>query len=245
MMDMFDRPVVWGETVADDATPVATAGSGGFQPKSDTAPPTVAPVASVAQKQVEAGRAIAAKVAAARLAAHDVSPVAGVAETDGERLERLLSQSAVAVRATDRATGESEVSRGLPPDLEAGVAHVATVAAWRDRVELVRKARPAPKPYHTKWRVLRQDVLDFMALWADYAARMGWDTLDVFGVNPDPSHGRYDRLGLLILLNGRPIQCLDEHAAYIGRDSAPTVYRRALRAPGGVPVWQWLEGGPQ
>lgn len=245
MMDMFDRPVVWGETVADDATPVATAGNGANLPETSREAASVAPVASVAQMQVEAGRAIAAKVAAARRSAHDVASVAGVAETAGERLERMLSQSSVAVRATDGATEESEVSRGVSPNLGAGVAPVATVAAWRDQVELVRKARPAPKPYHAKWRVLRQDVLDFMALWADDAARMGWDTLDVFGVNPDPSHGRYDRLGLLILLNGRPIQCLDEQAAYIGRDSAPTVYRRALRAPGGVPVWQWLEGGAQ
>jgi hypothetical protein len=243
--DLFDRPVLWGATVADDATEVATAEIGGIAPQAAAKMPSVAPVASVAEKALEAGRAIAEKVARTRLKNRAVAGVAGVAETEGERLERLLSQPTVAARATDAATGDPTVPCGVDADLQAPVAGVATVAMWRDKVDRLRRVQVAPRPHHTSWRTLYQDMTVFMGIWAEDAARLGWDTLDVFGVNADPAHSRYDRVGLLILLGGRPIQCLDADCAYIGKDHQPTVYRRSLRAPGAVPVWQWVEGCPQ
>jgi len=243
--DLFSAGFAWGAdpvatAATDDATPIGSANAG---VPSDSKGPVAG--AATATATPPRRRASPEKVTESHLFGSAVASVATVAETEGQRLERLLSQKGVAIPATAIATAESAQTCGLQTDSLGGVALVATVADWRAGVERMRRVRPAPTPYHTKWRTLYQDAVSFLNLWADDAFRLGWDVLDVFGVNADPAQGRYDRLGLVILLAGRPIQCLDEACAYIGKDNVPTVYHRALRAPGAVPVWQWCEGCSQ
>lgn len=240
--DLFSAGFAWG---ADPVAPVATDDAtpkhrGGAAVPSNSKGPVARPATPDATR---AGcRRAPEEAGGLAFSGGAVASVASVAETEGQRLERLLSQPIVAVPATPVATARTAVFCGADGGAAARVAPVATVAEWRDGVERMRRVRPAPNPYHTKWRTLFQDAVSFLNLWADDAVRLGWSALDAFGGNPDPAHGRYDRLGLVILLAGRPIQCLDSDCAYIGKDSLPTVYRRALRAAGGVPVWQWVGG---
>lgn len=243
--DLFSAGFAWNDDpVASAATEDATAADRRVSRLSKQSPRRVAHHAT---PNATAGtyRSASEKVGDPNLFGAAVATVATVAETEGQRLERLLSQQINALPATPIATARTADFRGLDAAPGVSVAPVATVADWREGVERMRRVRPAPNPYHTPWRTLFQDAVSFLNLWAEDAVRLGWGTLDAFGGNVDPSHGRYDRLGLVILLAGGPIQCLDSDCAYIGKDGLPTVYRRALRAPGGIPVWQWIEGGSQ
>ncbi len=249
MDDLFSTGFAWGDdAVASDATAVATR-PGAMR---DVATLVVsassqAPVANAATPRATGDIGISAseKVGKSDLLSGSVAAVASVAETEGKRLERLLSQPNVAVSATRVATAEVADFCGVEGGARAAVTPIASVANWMAGVEALKRARPAPAPYHSPWRTVVRDAANFVALWGDDAIRMGWSTLDVFGVNPDPAAGRYDRLGLVILLGGRPVQCLEPQTAHIGRDSKPTVFRRALRAAGAVPIWQWVEGVAQ
>jgi hypothetical protein len=244
MDGLFSAGFAWDDgAVATDATPAATrprARETGGAPTCRRGEPEKVANAATLPATGDIGIPTSVKVRKSNLNATSVASVASVAETEGQRLERLLSQPVVAVSATPVATAERADFCGVEGGAGSGVAPVASVADWLKGVEAMRRARPAPKPYHSPWRTILQDAASFVALWGDDAIRMGWSTLDVFGVNPDPSAARYDRLGLVVLLNGRPVQCLEDQVAHIGRDSRPTVFRRALRAEGAVPIWQWV-----
>ena len=213
---LFSTGFAWGddEGVATPATPVATR---------------------------RAARLKAQKTGNSDVSGGAVAPVADVAETEGKRLERLLSQPMSPMSATRGATPKTADLCGLQTDSLARVAPVASVADWVAGVDAMQAARVLPNLYHGRWRAVVRDSLSFLRLWADDAIKAGWTTLDVFGVNPDPSHGRYDRLGLVVLLAGQPIQSLDSEIALIGpARQTPTTFRRRLRAGGAVPLWEVL-----
>lgn len=213
---LFSTGFAWGddEGVATAATPVATRA---------------------------AARTKAQKVTETHLKPASVAGVAGVAETEGQRLERLLSQPMSPMSATRGATPKTADLCGIQTDSLGGVAPVASVADWIAGVDAMQAARVLPNLYHGQWRAVVRDALSFLRTWADDAIKAGWTTLDVFGVNPNPSHGRYDRLGLVVLLAGQPIQSLDSEIALIGgARQTPTTFRRRLRAGGAVPLWEVL-----
>ena len=213
---LFSTGFAWGddEGVAPPATPVATRAA---------APPK------------------AQNIGISDVLGGAVAPVAGVAETEGQRLERMLSQPMSPLSATRGATLQTAVICGMRGHSEEPVATVASVASWTAGVDAMQAARVMPNLYHGQWRAVVRDALSFLQNWADDAVAAGWTTLDVFGVNPDPSHGRYDRLGLILMLAGRPIQSLDSETALIGpARQAPTTFRRRLRTGGAVPLWEVL-----
>ena len=139
-----------------------------------------------------------------------------------------------------RATGRVKTADfcGVEGGAEALVAGVASVAAWRIGVERLRGMRHMPKPYHAEsWRGLIDDATRFLDLWGEDAVRAGWSTLEAFGTNPVTWQRRCDRLGLVILLGGRPIQSLDSAGALIGASADTNTYRRRPRSAGGVALW--------
>lgn len=210
--DLFSAGFAWADDgVADDATPVAT----------------------------PARRRQAAENSDLR--AHSVcgvAGVAGVAETEGQRLERLLSQPMVARPATTDATPETADFCGVEPYALPPVADVASVAEWRKGVKHLSLLRHLPPPYHSRgWRTLIDDATAFLNDWGDDAVRWGWSTLDVFGTNPTVGARRYDRLGLVILLGGRPVHSLEPDRAWIGSGRDLLQYRRTPKLPGAVPLW--------
>lgn len=265
--DLFSAGFAWVDDVAASATPVATpetvedAGFGGGSSA------TVAGLATPSATGWAPSQPLS-YVENEALASLTVAGVAGVAPNDGGQSRRPLSQATVAGAATLAATPKTE-DFCWPENAALGrVATVATVADelterfgltaslmlpddapstanWRMGVEAMGKARPTPGFYHGRWGMLTADARQFLAMWGDDAVAAGWGTLDVFGANPDPNHRRFDRLGLVLLLRGRPVQELSADSATIGERQDTTTFYRHRRGAGAVPVWQWCKGGLQ
>jgi hypothetical protein len=74
-----------------------------------------------------------------------------------------------------------------------------------------------------RWRQCVEDGSRFLAVWGEQAQAMGWSSADLFGLHtppeqPHPSYSRlsrYDRTGLVWLLQGRPVVALTSDAATI------------------------------
>jgi hypothetical protein len=111
-------------------------------------------------------------------------------------------------------------------------AHARALAVLRERCpDLVEEHR---------WREAVTDADSFLSRWGEYAAALGWSTLDLFGLhpvpqNPAPSYrrlSRYDQTGLFWLLEGRPVVGLTDTTATIQHPSGSiTGYRRQNRPP--------------
>jgi len=250
------------ESVAGRATAFATAENGRKLPKNGTSDLPVATVAAVAQD-------VGTARSKASVANPAIVPATGRPETEGQRLAAALSAKLachVADVATVAVTGDNWV-KPLQSSDYSGLSQVAapaaatlvatlnrgipasppppSVEAWTAGVQLLRRS-PAMKFYHGRWYQMVADARAFLALWAEDALRAGWGTLDVFGVNRNPLHARYDRLGLVALLKGRPVQEIGPDSATVGNSAKDvTTYYRQRRAAGGVPVWQWCLEGSQ
>jgi hypothetical protein len=86
-----------------------------------------------------------------------------------------------------------------------------------------------------RWRAAVEDGRRFLARWGEQAEALGWTATDLFGLHkplakPHPSYSRlsrYDEIGLIWLLQGRPVVALTEATAAIHSPTAAiTVYRR-------------------
>jgi hypothetical protein len=73
----------------------------------------------------------------------------------------------------------------------------------------------------------------FLAQWGATAEAFGWPPEDLFGLDPVAPLRRYDRMGLIWLLRGRPVVALTASTATIRiKDGgALTFYRQAGRRP--------------
>jgi hypothetical protein len=131
--------------------------------------------------------------------------------------------------ATSRSCEISEVSRGgvlsslnsqLRPALDDDfhVALRALDARCPDRVE-----------NYERWRQAVADGGTFLATWGDRARALGWTVDDLFGLHPVAPLARYDAMGLVWLLRGRPVVAMAWIVASIRSPSgAITMYRRSF-----------------
>src|SRR5262249_53013401 len=85
------------------------------------------------------------------------------------------------------------------------------------------------------WRLAVANSRRVLAQWGEQAAGLGWTGRDLFGLasaseKPAPNYrrlSRYDKTGLIWLLNGRPVVALTNTTAAIkNATGAVTVYRR-------------------
>jgi hypothetical protein len=90
-----------------------------------------------------------------------------------------------------------------------------------------------------RWRQAIRDADAFLAVWADRAQRLDWTPRDLFGLHPVPKDhparvysrlSRYDAMGLIWLLQGRPVVAMTMNEAAIRGTAAVTIYRR-VRPP--------------
>jgi hypothetical protein len=95
-----------------------------------------------------------------------------------------------------------------------------------------------------RWQQCVEDGHRFLPQWGGHAEVFGWTTRDLFGLasvpeNPHPSYlrlTRYDEIGLIWLLCGRPVLALTESIAEIGNPiGTVTVYRRRNKPDVGPP----------
>src|SRR5258707_13971500 len=99
----------------------------------------------------------------------------------------------------------------------------------------------------TRWHDLKNEVDSFIDDWGTRAAQLGWDDLDLFGVDVAAPYARIDRMGLLPLLHGKAIIELSHDAAVLRTPGTPSTsgdvlqrFRRSRRpALGQSPVEIW------
>ncbi len=96
---------------------------------------------------------------------------------------------------------------------------------------------PHPAWTDEKWKTLQEDALRFLREWAAQAQRLGWDALDLFGVHPTAPAARFNYMGLVPLLKGRPVVVITDDSAAIKAASIGTLTFRRRAAP---PVEQCL-----
>lgn len=85
------------------------------------------------------------------------------------------------------------------------------------------------------WKLAISDGSAFLSRWGDQSAALGWSAEDLFGLPPVPVRpsptfrrlARYDLMGLVWLLRGRPVMALTQSTAVIKTpNSGVTVYRK-------------------
>jgi hypothetical protein len=120
-----------------------------------------------------------------------------------------------------------EVRDGVPEDWAQGVADLLAMS-------------PHPDWPDTAWNTLQNDALAFLRERAAQAYALGWNALDLFGVHATASRARLDGMGLVPLLNGRPITAMSENGAVIAVASGGVqTYRRpSIWLTGRCLVWE-------
>ena len=81
------------------------------------------------------------------------------------------------------------------------------------------------------WKTLQEGALRFLREWAAQAHRLGWDALDLFGVHPTAPAARFNYMGLVPLLKGRPVVVITDDSAAIKAASIGTLTFRRRAAP--------------
>jgi hypothetical protein len=119
------------------------------------------------------------------------------------------------------------------PEMGTGHLYDGVLAALRSKCpELVEPER---------WLQAINDAESFLAVWGAGACALSWSAGELFGLHPVPKQpspsfrrlSRYDAMGLVWLLHGRPVIALTATEAVIGAASGATLtYRR--RQPTGI-----------
>jgi hypothetical protein len=91
---------------------------------------------------------------------------------------------------------------------------------------------------YVRWEPLVADGTLFLDRWAADAERLGWTTLDLFGVHPVAPAARYDVMGLVPLINGGAVVQLTEATATIERSRLSRLTYRRTKPVGAVPIWE-------
>ncbi len=103
---------------------------------------------------------------------------------------------------------------------------------------------PRPTAYvPERWQQLVDDGGNFLDRWGRQAAALGWQAVDVFGVDPAMPDTVYRSMGLLPLLAGRMVCAITTDTARIDCGNGVTQsFRRHAISFGAVPLWN-LERG--
>ena len=106
-----------------------------------------------------------------------------------------------------------------------------------DRVFAALRARCPDRIEYDRWQRAIRDADSFFATWGAQAQGLGWTAADLFGLHPAPVRpaaefsrlSRRDTLGLIWLLDGRPVIALTDQQAAIQGAGGVLVYRKQRR----------------
>jgi hypothetical protein len=89
-------------------------------------------------------------------------------------------------------------------------------------------ARPPEGVLNQRWIKAITDAEDFLVVWGEQAAALGWTVDDLFGLDPIAPLRRHDAMGLLWSLQGCKVVALTELAAIVRMPTGNllTFYRR-------------------
>lgn len=83
-------------------------------------------------------------------------------------------------------------------------------------------ANPVQDAY--RWAEARSDAEQFMKEWGTQAAELGWRPEELFGLHATSPLSRFDQMGLVWILRGRPVVELTGEFARL--PSGGTIYRK-------------------
>jgi len=130
-------------------------------------------------------------------------------------------------------------ARGHKPALLRILASKVGPQHWaREVVRLDPGLSPADIP-PPRWEQLINDARQFLEDgWAAQAADQGWGPYDLFGCDAAKPYARVDRLGLVWLLDGRPVAALtDETATILTASGGHLTFRRRPIEPDLALAW--------
>ncbi len=116
-------------------------------------------------------------------------------------------------------------------------------AGWAQGVADLLAMTPYPDWPEAGWKVLQEDALTFLKDWAAQAHRLGWDAPDLFGAHAEAPYARFDGMGLVPLLGGRPVIALTVDTVGIRAASGGTLTFRRHRSPPPGRCLVWKLGG--
>jgi len=170
-----------------------------------------------------------AKVAIPAIASPPIARIAEIALASRPQLQ-AVGAVAASVEPFDREAFDERAAiieaNGIPRGWAEGYATLCTM--------------PCPSAYAPRrWEQLVNDGGLFLDRWGRQAAGLGWRALDVFGVNPAAPESRYDGMGLVPLLQGRPIIAITADTARIDCNGGITqTFTRRTMAAGSVALWE-------
>ncbi len=153
-----------------------------------------------------------------------------------EMLDRLktLKGDVLDVLVAEAAAGQVplDLDRAELAERAAIVEHDGGIArTYAEEFARLQQRRPAGVP-EARWREFINDGGVFLDRWGDEALRLGWQSSDLFGLDPVAPMARYDRMGLLWLLHGQTVSALRTTEAALSGGHA---YRRK-QAPHPIPM---------
>jgi hypothetical protein len=92
------------------------------------------------------------------------------------------------------------------------------------------KVRCPEQVERRSWQQAIDDGRRFLACWGEQAAILGWSADDLFVLHPVAPNGRYDTMGLVWLLRGRPVVSLTASTAAIRTPCDGTLTYRRVQA---------------
>jgi hypothetical protein len=103
-----------------------------------------------------------------------------------------------------------------------------------DQVFAALRARCPDHIEYDRWQQAIRDAATFLGTWGVQAHALGWTRADLFGLHPAPARlaakfsrlSRRDALGLIWLLDGRPVIALTHQQAEIQGAGGVLVYRK-------------------
>jgi len=115
----------------------------------------------------------------------------------------------------------------FPGDIETD-AGVSAATAFAEALTELENHRPQGVG-EARWREALKVGRRFLETWGSQAANRGWTANDLFGLHPIAPLARYDAMGLVWLLHGRPVVALTTTEATIQASSGATLsFQRAM-----------------
>jgi len=147
--------------------------------------------------------------------------------------------------------GENQIETAIPAKI-AKVAKVQPAVSGPHPYRLIFDALERRCPDfvpNDRWKRAIEDAESFLAIWGTQADALGWTASELFGLHPVPTKphpsfqrlSRYDSLGLIWLLHGRPVIALTQTAATILAPSGANLTYRRYNKPALGPLGDSLD----
>lgn len=171
-----------------------------------------------------------------------LAPLATLAAPSVETEIRSIGFPPVIHRWSKR--GENQIETAIPAKIAKAAKVQPAVSSphpYRLIFDALERRCPDFVP-NNRWKRAIEDAQSFLAIWGTQADVLGWTASELFGLHPVPTKphpsfqrlSRYDSMGLIWLLRGRPVVALmATEAAIRCPDGAILSYRRqSNRVPG-------------